>query len=99
MLKDIFLTHTKDGIRTLSLLRQLGHTNRTKSRTETIIQKPDLNMVENALKLASEIDLSQIAILKTAVASVTRSVTVDLFSKSYFVQSKHSKCSHRRFQA
>jgi len=54
----------------MSLLRKLGHKNHTK--TEPIVQKPDLTMVENALKLAAQIDLSELNKLKTAIDSVSR---------------------------
>jgi len=66
----IWAVKDEDGIRTMSLLRNLGHKNRVEKPPEPVVTKPDENLIQNALKLASEIDLSQLSTLQKAIDNV-----------------------------
>ena len=52
----------------MSLLRNLGHKNRVEKPPEPpVATKPDENLIQNAIKLAAEIDLSQLSTLQKAI--------------------------------
>ena len=59
----------QDGIRTLSLLRNLGHKSIAVQEAAQA-KPPDSQLMENALKLAASIDLSELSKLKQAINTV-----------------------------